>query len=1094
MKKLVTLSLILLFFAMLNQGFTQQVIINEIYNSSSTDEWVELLVVQDGLDMRGWDIRDFSSGGAAQTPLVFSTNSLWSNLRSGTVIVVARSENTFVEDFDPSDYTLTIKSNNTTYFNGTVFSIAGASEAVQIRNASQIHVFGVSWGTANAASIPAPKVHFAAAATSSTSTAFQSDAVSKATDVTNWAQNTATVTRGIGNATANTNWINQLRARPEGSGSVSITPLVMNGNTDTTVLITYKRDAAFSINNLRIIVPPEFAWSKTIGDVSYNNMTATTSVVGDTIYFTGITFNVDSTQIIINNITSPLNTGYYNFTTQSGSGGSYGSVAPTPTMTIYGAPIPIADVKVNDANGVALRLGQLVTVRGVITVSSQFPSPSYIQDNSGGMSIYNVPFSASVNIGDEILVSGKVTQYNGLNQMELPILHSVISTGNTVNPVLATPTQVNFDGVGGVENYEGSLVRLNGVTVTELNGTPVSSWSGGTTGKNYRLTGSSLTDTVQIRIDESTNIAATVAPAGAFDLIGVVSQYKTASPFNAGYQIMPRSTADIISSGPLFIEYPEETYLDSTSVSIGWKTLHPGTSRIRYGLTAAFELGVIEPDNNLNTQHNVSITGLTAATIYNTQAFSVSGSDTSFAGNLIVSTTSQSPTTGKINVYFNKTVNTSVSSGEAANGNYNFTSKIVDRINNAKRSIDVALYSLSGTQGATVASALVAAKNRGVKVRVIGEYDNRTTAPWTTLTTNGITVVSDLYGSNDGTGLMHNKFFIIDYQGGALDSVWVWTGSWNVTDPGTDADRQNVIEFQDVALAGAYTREFEEMWGSSTETPNSANSRFGSRKLNNTPHKFVIGGLSVENFFSPSDRTTYQIGKVLSKAQSSINGSIMAFTVKELADTIISKKNKGKKIRILMEDIAGTGNQYSYLLSNGINILPKGGSGILHHKYVIVDAEPFGGTSYVLTGSHNWSGSAETRNDENTVVVKDNTIANFYLQEFTARYYEASGTDSIKTSVKEIGSEIPYNYSLSQNYPNPFNPTTNIDFSIPTASKVALKVYNILGQEVATLVDGEMKAGNYQVNFNASNLSSGVYFYRLTAGSFVMNKKFTLLK
>jgi hypothetical protein len=1094
MKKLFLILSITLFLFAINQSFGQQVIINEIYNSSTTDEWVELVVVQDGLDMRGWDIRDFSSGGTAQAPLVFSTNVLWSSLRSGTVIVVARSENTFTEDLDPSDYTLTIKSNNTTYFSGNVFQIAGASEAVQIRNASQTHIFGVSWGTANASSIPAPKAHFSGAATSSTSTAFQGDAVSQLTDVANWAQNTSTITRGIGNSTANSNWINQLRARPEGSGVVSLSPLVMNGNTDTTVRITYKKDPLFSINNLRIIVPPQFTWSKNMSDVSYTNMTANASIVGDTINFTNIIFSVDSTEITISNITSPILTGYYKFTTQSGSGGIYGDVAPAPTMTVYGAPIPIAEVKVNDANGASTRLGDLVTIRGIITVANQFPSPSYIQDNSGGMSIYNVPFSSTVNIGDEIVVSGRVTQFSGLNQIENPILHSVLSTGNTVEPLTLTPTQVNNDGVGGLENYEGSLVRINGVTVTELNGTVVANWSGGTSGRNYRLTGTSATDTVQIRIDESTNIVGTVAPAGAFDVIGVVSQYKYASPYIGGYQIMPRTNADIIAAGPLFIEYPEETYLDSSSVTVSWKTLNQGTSRLRYGLTTNYESGVVSPDDNLRTNHNVTLTGLTAATIYNVQAFSVAGPDTSFAGNLIVSTTSKSPTTGKMNVYFNKSINASVSTGEVALGNYNFTSKIVDRINNAKRSIDAAIYSLSGTQGATVASALVAAKNRGVKVRVIGEYDNRTTAPWTTLASNGITVINDYYGSNDGTGLMHNKFFVIDYRGGAPESVWVWTGSWNLTDPGTNDDRQNVIEFQDVALAGAYTREFDEMWGSNTSTPNSSNSRFGSRKLNNTPHKFVIGGIPVQSFFSPSDRTTFQIGKVLGKSQNSINGSIMTFTVKELADTLISKKSSGKKVRIIMDNNTDTGNQYSYLLTNGVNVLLKVGSGLLHHKYVIVDAEPFGGTSYILTGSHNWSGSAETRNDENTVIVQNNKIANLYLQEFTARYYEAGGTDSIKVSVKEVGSGIPENYSLSQNYPNPFNPATNIDFSLPTASKVSLKVYNVIGQEVATLVNEEMKAGNYQVKFNASNLSSGVYFYRLAAGSFVMNKKFTLLK
>ncbi len=1072
--------------------FSQQVIINELYNSSGNDEWLELLIVQDGLDMRGWNIRDF--GGTplvAQTPLVFSTNALWSNLKSGTLIVVARPENTFAEDLDPSDYTLTIKSSNATYFTGNVFLFAGTSDAVQIRNTTQTHIFGVSWGTAAVASIPSPKVHFTAASTSNTVTAFNGDNVSQLTNTANWLQNSLIITRGTGNTTANSAWISLLRARPEGSGSVSITPTVINGSVDTTIKITYRKDPAFAVNNLRLIVPPEFTWSKNINDVIYTNMTAIASVVGDTIYFTGISFGGDSTEITISPITSAIFTGYYKFKTQSGASGSYGDVAPIPVITVYGAPIPISEVKVNDANGASTRIGDLVTVRGIITVANEFGSPSFIQDNSAGMSIYGTIFSAAVNIGDEIQVTGRVTQYSGLNQIELPEQYSVITSGNSVNPVIATPTQIKSDGVNGVENYEGKLVHIIGVTVTNLNGTPVTSWAANI---NYRLIGASLSDTVQMRIDNNTNLVGGVAPASTFDLIGVVGQYKLVTPYIGGYQVMPRFTADIISSGPLFTEYPEETYLDSTSVTVSWKTLHPGTSRVRYGVNTNYELGVLEPDNDLRTSHSVTLTGLAAATIYNVQAFSVSGADTSFAGNLIVSTTSKSPTTGKINVYFNKSVNTTVSTGEAAIGNFNFTSKILERINNSKRSIDAALYSLSGTVGASVASALVAAKNRGVKVRVIGEYDNRTTLPWSTLTNNGITVIYDAYGLNDGTGLHHNKFFVIDYRGGAADSVWVWSGSWNATDPGTDADRQNVIEIQDVALAGAYTREFEEMWGSSTETPNSTISRFGARKFNNTPHKFIIGGKYVESFFSPSDRTTTYIGKALGKAQSSINIAMLTFTRKELADSIVVKKNAGKKTRVILDNNTDLGNQFSYLQTSGVDILLKGGSGLLHHKYAIVDAEPYGGTAWVVTGSHNWSSAAETKNDENTLIIKDNRVGNLYIQEFAARYIEAGGTDPVQVNVNENGDGFPDDFNLSQNYPNPFNPTTTIAFSLPIANLVTLKAYNILGQEVATLVNEEMKAGSYTVNFNASNLSSGVYFYRLTAGSFVMNKKFTLLK
>ena len=83
---------------------------------------------------------------------------------------------------------------------------------------------------------------------------------------------------------------------------------------------------------------------------------------------------------------------------------------------------------------------------------------------------------------------------------------------------------------------------------------------------------------------------------------------------------------------------------------------------------------------------------------------------------------------------------------------------------------------------------------------------------------------------------------------------------------------------------------------------------------------------------------------------------------------------------------------------------------------------------------------------------------------------------------------------MEQNYPNPFNPVTTISYYLPQEEFVILKVYDILGREVATLVNEEKHAGNYKVVFNGNNLSSGVYFYRLQAGSFVSTKKIILMK
>lgn len=103
-------------------------------------------------------------------------------------------------------------------------------------------------------------------------------------------------------------------------------------------------------------------------------------------------------------------------------------------------------------------------------------------------------------------------------------------------------------------------------------------------------------------------------------------------------------------------------------------------------------------------------------------------------------------------------------------------------------------------------------------------------------------------------------------------------------------------------------------------------------------------------------------------------------------------------------------------------------------------------------------------------------------------------TGSPVVSVEELKVELPANYTLEQNYPNPFNPVTTINFSIPANEKVTMKVYNVLGQLVSTLADGEYTAGTYKVTFDASKLSSGIYFYTLQTNSFSVTKKMILMK
>jgi len=95
---------------------------------------------------------------------------------------------------------------------------------------------------------------------------------------------------------------------------------------------------------------------------------------------------------------------------------------------------------------------------------------------------------------------------------------------------------------------------------------------------------------------------------------------------------------------------------------------------------------------------------------------------------------------------------------------------------------------------------------------------------------------------------------------------------------------------------------------------------------------------------------------------------------------------------------------------------------------------------------------------------------------------------------ESITSTIPTEFSLSQNYPNPFNPSTVINYELPSSNFVTLKIYDLVGKEVATLVNEKLDAGRYSVKFNGSNLASGMYFYKISAGNFTFVKKMVLIK
>jgi ligand-binding sensor domain-containing protein len=151
-----------------------------------------------------------------------------------------------------------------------------------------------------------------------------------------------------------------------------------------------------------------------------------------------------------------------------------------------------------------------------------------------------------------------------------------------------------------------------------------------------------------------------------------------------------------------------------------------------------------------------------------------------------------------------------------------------------------------------------------------------------------------------------------------------------------------------------------------------------------------------------------------------------------------------------------------------------------------------------------WRGVFLSTNNGTNWTVINNDLMDLYVESLAVSgtnlfagtfngVWRRSLSDMI-TNVEDQNTGIPSQFILEQNYPNPFNPSTTIIYSLPTSEFVTLKVYDVLGKEVATLVNEEKPAGSYEVNFNATDLSSGIYFYTLKTGKFSETKKLVLMK
>jgi len=700
--------------------------------------------------------------------------------------------------------------------------------------------------------------------------------------------------------------------------------------------------------------------------------------------------------------------------------------------TLLSAQSDILDARTNYS------IGQTVTVTGIVTSGADLGSVRYIQDASAGIALYPgndwTDWPAEPNPGDEVTVTGEISEYNGLLEVGPNLTQvEIVSSGNPIPDALViTPNQLN-------ESLEGQLVVIEGTTF-DAGGQIIES------NATYTFISSGEDGIIYIR--SSNSLVGTVLNGCEMNLMGIASQFS----FDGfgGYQLLPRGAADMVStSGICLTSEVEQINISSSSFDLTWSTDVVGDSEVEWGLTP--ELGNTTSDLFLSTDHLSSLSGLSPGTLYYARVKSTNtDGETVTSPTRVYATVSES--SGDIHVYFTGSVDTSVAIDEEAMSLGTSTNDtIASWITSAQHTLDIAVYN---TNNVAIENAINTAAANGVQIRYIAEGSNANLG----INNFDSSIPVHYRTDNEGSG-MHNKFFIgdADYH----ETAFVLTGSTNMTTANLNTDKNNVIVFQDQSIARGYRLEFNEMWGSDTMVPDDANSKFGPSKTVNTPLKYIVGGSPVEVYFSPTDGTTSAIRQTIETMEYGMAFALLSFTRDDLADAIIEGSSFFVSPQGAIEQVAGEADEYETLTAAGIEVYSHQGiAGSLHHKYAIIDySEPLSDPT-VVTGSHNWSSTAENTNDENTVIVHDNRVANLYYQEFRGLLISMGVIDSIEDEDGEFVMTAFPNPSSDILYLEVSNDYIGTEFTLSDINGRLVEVVNI---------------NSARTSFDVSGLTQGVY-------------------
>lgn len=301
------------------------------------------------------------------------------------------------------------------------------------------------------------------------------------------------------------------------------------------------------------------------------------------------------------------------------------------------------------------------------------------------------------------------------------------------------------------------------------------------------------------------------------------------------------------------------------------------------------------------------------------------------------------------------------------NGTVNPADGLSAAIRNSEKSFHGAFYDISSIR---IADELIAASKRGVEIKLVTENDNFSGEAVEKILESGISVVPDT-----GQGLMHNKFAVID-------DCLVFTGSYNTTDNCTYKNNNNALVIRSPELAAVYDAEFHEMFDLGI---------FGNRKEEGAfsrlfrKNSVKLGGTGIEVCFAPEDNIETVIKNRIEKSCKSIKFMQFSFTSDIIGEMMIQRFKDGIPVEGVFEK-RGSGSEYSEYIKmkvEGLAVKTDTNVFVMHHKVIIIDDRT------VITGSFNLSKNANSKNDENILIIEDPEIALKYIEEFQRIYGKA---------------------------------------------------------------------------------------------------------